>query len=142
MEDAGRTIRHAVAAAAAAAVAAVFVYRKFSRAHGGPAVETSSTVIRNRVSASVDPKQLRLTEKGTAFIFGLGFTGSRLARVLVAQGWRVIGTCRSEGSAQEHRAAGIEVWVFWPPYEHVHLFNLQKNKRYAHCVGWVGQPLF
>lgn len=46
------------------------------------------------------------------FCFGLGYTGRVLARRLLADGWRVSGTCRSEGRAAELRQLGITAYLF------------------------------
>lgn len=46
------------------------------------------------------------------FCFGLGYTGERLARTALAQGWRVAGTCRSSNKAALLRDAGIEAFIF------------------------------
>ena len=46
------------------------------------------------------------------FCFGLGYTGERLARAALTQGWRVAGTCRSPEKAALLRAAGIEAFTF------------------------------
>ena len=37
---------------------------------------------------------MTMTSPPTVFIFGLGFTGSRLAQMLINRGWRVRGTRR------------------------------------------------
>jgi nucleoside-diphosphate-sugar epimerase len=50
---------------------------------------------------------------GRIFVFGLGYTATRLAHRLAAAGWHVAGTCRS-GDKRE-RLAGLG--------GHVHLFN-------------------
>ena len=46
------------------------------------------------------------------FCFGLGFSARALADRLLAQGWRVTGTCRTEGKAEALEAAGIEPVLF------------------------------
>ncbi|HEY0832390.1 MAG TPA: SDR family oxidoreductase [Azospirillum sp.] len=46
------------------------------------------------------------------FVFGLGYTGGRLAAELLAEGWRVAGTCQSEERRAELAARGIEAFVF------------------------------
>lgn len=46
--------------------------------------------------------------------FGHGYSARALARRLVACGWRVIGTTRSEAKAVELAAEGVEP-VLWPP---------------------------
>lgn len=48
------------------------------------------------------------TDQKTAFIFGLGFSGQVLARLLLAAGWRVRGTRREAGGAPD----GVEVFAF------------------------------
>ncbi|RED51426.1 SDR family oxidoreductase [Aestuariispira insulae] len=46
------------------------------------------------------------------FCFGLGYSAMALARRLMAEGWAVAGTCRSETSAENCRAEGVEVYQF------------------------------
>ncbi len=46
--------------------------------------------------------------------FGHGYSAQALARRLLAQGWQVIGTTRSEEKAAAIRATGAEA-VLWPP---------------------------
>jgi nucleoside-diphosphate-sugar epimerase len=46
------------------------------------------------------------------FCFGLGYTAGVFATRLLAQGWRVAGTCREEARAAELRARGMEVHLF------------------------------
>jgi nucleoside-diphosphate-sugar epimerase len=46
------------------------------------------------------------------FIFGLGFSGSEIARQAQEAGWRVAGTVRGEDKAQALAAEGIEVHLF------------------------------
>lgn len=46
------------------------------------------------------------------FCFGLGYSARALATRLAARGWRIAGTTRSETSATELRAAGIEAFLF------------------------------
>ena len=46
--------------------------------------------------------------------FGHGYTAQALARRLLAKGWQVIGTSRSEAGAEAIRATGAEA-VTWPP---------------------------
>lgn len=46
------------------------------------------------------------------FIFGLGFSATRLARALLAEGWTVAGTCRSAESQAKLEAMGITVYRF------------------------------
>ena len=49
----------------------------------------------------------------TMLIFGCGYSGRALARTLIAEGWRVIGTTRSADRARDLAAEGIEA-VVWP----------------------------
>lgn len=51
---------------------------------------------------------------GTLLSLGHGYTARTLGRRLTAQGWRVIGTTRSEDAAAAIRAEGAEA-VIWPP---------------------------
>jgi nucleoside-diphosphate-sugar epimerase len=46
------------------------------------------------------------------FVFGLGFSGSAIARQAQEAGWRVAGTVRDEGKARALEAEGIEVHLF------------------------------
>ncbi len=46
------------------------------------------------------------------FCFGLGYSATRLARGLIADGWTVAGTCRSADRRDELAAKGIEAFVF------------------------------
>ncbi len=48
------------------------------------------------------------------FAFGLGYSAQALADRLLADGWRVTGTCRSPQKAEALAARGIEVLVFDP----------------------------
>lgn len=52
----------------------------------------------------------------TLFSFGHGFSARVLGQRLLAKGWRVIGTTRSEEKADNLRATGIEALV-WPGAE-------------------------
>jgi nucleoside-diphosphate-sugar epimerase len=52
----------------------------------------------------VDPK--------TLFCFGLGYSARRLALDLAADGWRIIGTCRSAEACEALTADGFEVHRF------------------------------
>jgi nucleoside-diphosphate-sugar epimerase len=49
---------------------------------------------------------------GRLFCFGLGYSALRLARMLMARGWRVGGTCRAAEAARALAAQGIEAHVF------------------------------
>lgn len=49
----------------------------------------------------------------TLLSFGHGYSAQALARLLLPQGWRVIGTTRSEEKAEALRAEGVEALV-WP----------------------------
>ncbi len=51
-------------------------------------------------------------QPGHLFCFGLGYTGTVLARLLLQDGWRVSGTCRSPEKAAELRALGIAAYLF------------------------------
>lgn len=48
-------------------------------------------------------------------IFGLGYTGSRLARECLAAGWRVAGTVRDPAKAEALRAEGLDAHAFGGP---------------------------
>ncbi|MGZ0190694.1 MAG: SDR family oxidoreductase, partial [Alphaproteobacteria bacterium] len=48
---------------------------------------------------------------GRLFVFGLGYTGTRLARVLLSDGWSVAGTTRMQEKAAALRHEGITVTV-------------------------------
>ncbi len=51
---------------------------------------------------------------GSFFCFGLGYSASVLARRLLAEGWRVAGTARSEEQCDSLRAQGIAAVPFEP----------------------------
>jgi len=55
-----------------------------------------------------------MTNPPTLLSLGHGYSARALARRLMAQGWQVIGTTRSEAKAEEIRATGAEA-VIWPP---------------------------
>ncbi|MBI2256099.1 MAG: SDR family oxidoreductase [Proteobacteria bacterium] len=57
------------------------------------------------------PRQ-RSLESGHLFCFGLGFSALTLAERLLAQGWRVSGTCRSAEKQRALQARGIEAHLF------------------------------
>ncbi|OWU82124.1 SDR family oxidoreductase [Phaeobacter sp. 22II1-1F12B] len=48
----------------------------------------------------------------TLFSFGHGFSARALTRLLIPQGWRVIGTTRSEDKAESLRTSGVEPVLF------------------------------
>lgn len=50
------------------------------------------------------------------FCFGLGFSALTLARVAMAQGFAVAGTCRSAAKADQLRAEGIEAYLYGPDH--------------------------
>lgn len=50
---------------------------------------------------------------GTLLSLGHGYTAQALARRLLPEGWRIVGTTRTEGQAQALRGTGAEV-VVWP----------------------------
>lgn len=52
--------------------------------------------------------------KPRLFCFGLGYSAGRLARLLLAEGWTVAGTCQSPDRQAELAASGIEALVFDP----------------------------
>jgi nucleoside-diphosphate-sugar epimerase len=52
------------------------------------------------------------SEQPTLFCFGLGYTAAFLARVLAADGWRVLGTRRPSEAAEAKSADGIEPLAF------------------------------
>ena len=98
--DALRSNRLLVAAGAVAAAATVarILYRTTSGLDDGNGTSVLPDAVPNK--------------QRVMFIFGLGFTGARLAKAMVAEGWTVIGTCRSEGSAAKHRLDGVHT-VVW-----------------------------
>lgn len=53
-----------------------------------------------------------MTEQRSLFCFGLGYSATVFATRLIAEGWRVAGTCRDETKAAELKARGIEVFLF------------------------------
>lgn len=60
-------------------------------------------------SASTQPPKVPLPEElprnGSMFVFGLGFTGLRVAAVLARHGWTVTGTVRTSAAARRLSAA-------------------------------------
>ena len=81
--------------------------------------------------------------------FGHGYTARALARRLLAKGWRVIGTTRSETRAEAIRATGAEV-VIWPLFKAGPLLDLATHILVSagpeagddpvlmHCAGALG----
>ena len=53
-----------------------------------------------------------MSDTRTLFCFGLGYTAGVLSRRLMAQGWSVRGTARSEAACAELAAQGIAAWTF------------------------------
>lgn len=51
-------------------------------------------------------------QAGQLFVFGLGYSAGWLARGLQAEGWRIIGTSRSEEGCARLRDAGFEAHLF------------------------------
>ena len=49
---------------------------------------------------------------GHLFVFGLGYSTTRLSKRLMALGWRVSGTNRSEQKVIEARSIGISSMIF------------------------------
>ncbi len=52
--------------------------------------------------------------KPRLFCFGLGYSAGRLARLLLAEGWAVAGTCQSPDRQAELTALGIDAVIFGP----------------------------
>jgi hypothetical protein len=50
--------------------------------------------------------------KNRLFCFGLGYSMTRLAGVLIADGWAVAGTCRSAETVSRLRADGVDAHLF------------------------------
>lgn len=48
------------------------------------------------------------------FIFGLGFSAQEIAKVAMARGYKVSGTCRSAEKCEELKARGIDAFLFEP----------------------------
>jgi nucleoside-diphosphate-sugar epimerase len=81
--------------------------------------------------------------------FGHGYTAQALARRLLAKGWRVVGTTRSEARAEAIRATGAEA-VIWPPVKAGPLLDLATHILVSagpeagddpvlmHCAGALG----
>ncbi len=81
--------------------------------------------------------------------FGHGYTAQALARRLMAKGWRVIGTTRSETRAEAIRATGAEA-VIWPLFKAGPLLDLATHILVSagpesgddpvlmHCAGALG----
>ena len=53
-----------------------------------------------------------MAAQSSLFCFGLGYSAAALARDLVARGWRVAGTCRTEDKARALSEEGIETDIF------------------------------
>lgn len=53
-----------------------------------------------------------MSDTRTLFCFGLGYAAGALSRRLLAQGWSVRGTSRSEAACAELAAQGITAWIF------------------------------
>ncbi|MCZ6453448.1 MAG: SDR family oxidoreductase [Alphaproteobacteria bacterium] len=53
-----------------------------------------------------------MSDNRTLFCFGLGYTASAFSQRLMAQGWTVRGTGRSEAKRAELTEQGIAAWVF------------------------------
>ena len=54
-----------------------------------------------------------MTENGKRlFCFGLGYSAVRVCRLLMADGWSVAGTCRSDSRRAELSAVGIDAKIF------------------------------
>lgn len=51
-------------------------------------------------------------ETNVLFCFGLGYSAGVLARRLLAAGWQVRGTCRTESKVERLAAAGVEPFLF------------------------------
>ncbi|SJZ81833.1 Nucleoside-diphosphate-sugar epimerase [Enhydrobacter aerosaccus] len=49
---------------------------------------------------------------GRLFVFGLGFAGLEIAKLALAKGWSITGTCTTPEKAARLRARGIEAVVF------------------------------
>ncbi|MHA1114339.1 MAG: SDR family oxidoreductase [Alphaproteobacteria bacterium] len=80
---------------------------------------------------------------------GHGYTAQALARRLMAKGWRVVGTTRSQARAEAIRATGAEA-VIWPPVKAGPLLDLATHILVSagpdagddpvlmHCAGALG----
>ncbi len=55
---------------------------------------------------------ITMSDTRTLFCFGLGYSAEALARRLMAQGWSVRGTSRSEAKCDELAGQGIGAWRF------------------------------
>jgi nucleoside-diphosphate-sugar epimerase len=64
-----------------------------------------------------------MVKKPVLLNFGHGYSAQALARRLMAQGWRVIGTTRSAKKAEAISATGAEA-VIWPPVKSGPLLDL------------------
>ena len=53
-----------------------------------------------------------MTDNKTLFCFGMGFAGGTLGRLLLGNGWRVIGTARDEVGCEGLKKAGFEACLF------------------------------
>ena len=53
-----------------------------------------------------------MAEKPHLFCFGLGYTARALAQALLAEGWRITGTCRAAAHAEAPPQPGLEIVIF------------------------------
>lgn len=58
------------------------------------------------------PQQPMTAASGKLFCFGLGYSALALAEALLAEGWRVAGTCRTADKQDELAGQGIEAHLF------------------------------
>jgi nucleoside-diphosphate-sugar epimerase len=58
------------------------------------------------------PQQPMTAAPGKLFCFGLGYSALALAEALLAEGWRVAGTCRAPDKQDELAGQGIEAHLF------------------------------
>lgn len=68
------------------------------------------------------------------FCFGLGYSATTLARQLLAQGWRVSGTCRGSEKCDAMRKFGITAYIFDEDLPLQEVWDLNRVTHILHSV--------
>jgi nucleoside-diphosphate-sugar epimerase len=76
----------------------------------------------------------------TLLSFGHGFSARALSRILIPQGWRVIGTTRSEDKAQVLRDEGVEPLI-WPGADMTEAIGQATHMLISTAPGEDGDPV-
>jgi nucleoside-diphosphate-sugar epimerase len=77
----------------------------------------------------------------TMLSFGHGYCAREIAKTLLADGWRVIGTTRSEDKAADLRATGVEPLV-WPATDLTHVIAQADHILISAGPDGDGDPVF